>query len=315
MQTENSRDKAREPKSVRRNGMSRAMGTSRKQWTVVLASILAVTFLLLWTPAPVASNQPLEVWATHPWLAMTASFIGGAYCTVHPMQVWNEEGGLSRRGDPPGGAIVLAFDPSDLTLSRVSRDERVMLLYERDLGGLDEMNMPFLDPATLPFIGLRILSRFSEIDPGNYAYYQRRLAEFQARLDSTVLVGRQMLGSVKMLDLCWQVGRWMQAAAKDIIRPPAGVKEAWTGEREMETLFMAIEEAEKQGWLVLCDAWTPEHVLEAAQETGSCLLVPAPTEEHDFFLYLYDLYLLVWNRVRSPGIHEGLADSSMPSDG
>jgi len=274
-------------------------------WTTAL--FLAVLVLLV--PSRLAfADEPVEIWVTHPWLEMTTHFIGGAYCSVHSIQEWDESGALKRRAAAPADAIVLAFDPSDAKTSGVmDKNNTVMLLYKRDLGGLDNPDMPFLDPATLPFIGLRILKNISQVDPGNYSYYQRRLAEFSARLDSTVLVGRQMLGATRLLDLSWQVGRWIQAATSDLVKPPAAVKENWEKGQDMETLELAIREAKRQGWLILCDPWTPEQVIEKIGESTSCLVVPGPSEGQDFFLYLYDLYLFVWDRLRSPGIERGLA--------
>jgi hypothetical protein len=255
---------------------------------------------------PAISKESVALWVTHPWLAMTTRFIGGAYCSIHSIHTWDESGALKRTENPPKDAVILAFDPSDAKDSGIPEpNEKVMLLYKRDLGGLNDLDMPFLDPATLPFIGLRILKNISRVDPENYSYYQRRLAEFSARLDSTVLVGRQMLGATRLLDLSWQVGRWIQAATSDLIRPPAGVKKSWGKGHDMQKLELAIREAEKQGWLILCDAWTPEHVIERVRTSSSCLILPAPSAKQDFFLYLYDLYLLVWNSVRSPGAEEG----------
>ncbi|MGC9372914.1 MAG: hypothetical protein ACP5DY_06300 [Thermovirgaceae bacterium] len=288
-----------------RDAAERRPGTFRFRRATALFLIVLVVFI---SSGPAFADEPVEIWVTHPWLEMTTRFIGGAYCSVHSIQKWDESGALERSAEAPVNAIVLAFDPSDAKTSGVmDKNKTVLLLYKRDLGGLDNPDMPFLDPATLPFIGLRILKNISQVDPGNYAYYQRRLAEFSARLDSTVLVGRQMLGATRLLDLSWQVGRWIQAATSDIVRPPGAVKENWEKGHDMKTLEIAIQEAKRQGWLILCDPWTPEQVSEKIGESASCLVVPGPSEGQDFFLYLYDLYLFVWDRLRSPGIEGGLA--------
>ncbi|MFP4481293.1 MAG: hypothetical protein ACLFN0_00690 [Thermovirgaceae bacterium] len=280
-------------------------GVFRYRWITAIFLAIIASFI---SCGPAISDEPVEIWVTHPWLEMTTRFIGGAYCSIHSIQKWDESGALKRTENPPDGAVVLAFDPSDAKVSGIMEEDlTVMLLYKRDLGGLDSLDMPFLDPATLPFIGLRILKNISRVDPDNYSYYQRRLAEFSARLDSTVLVGRQMLGTTRLLDLSWQVGRWIQAATSDLVRPPAAVKKSWEKGHDMKTLEVAIQEAKKQGWLILCDPWTPEHVIEKIGEPSSCLTVPGPSEDQDFFLYLYDLYLLVWDRVRPPGMGKGLA--------
>ncbi len=279
--------------------------TFRFRWA---PAVLLTLFAVLIFSKPVFADKPVEIWVTHPWLEMTTRFIGGAYCSVHSIQKWDEKGALERRAEAPDDAIVLAFDASDAKAAGVSgKNKTVMLLYKRDLGGLDNPDMPFLDPATLPFIGLRIMKNISQVDPGNYAYYQRRLAEFSARLDSTVLVGRQMLGTTRLLDLSWQVGRWIQAATKDLVKPPGPVKKNWKKGHDMKTLEVAIQEAKRQGWLILCDPWTPERVIEKIGEPASCVFAPGPSEGQDFFLYLYDLYLFVWDRLRTHGIEGGLA--------
>ncbi|MGC9489891.1 MAG: hypothetical protein ACP5CD_01515 [Thermovirgaceae bacterium] len=278
-------------------------GMFRFRWTAVLCLAVFAVFL----SRPTFADKPVEIWVTHPWLAMTTRFIGGAYCSVHSIQKWDESGALQRSAEPPADALVLAFDPIDAKASGVmDKNKTVMLLYKRDLGGLDNPDMPFLDPATLPFIGLRILKNISQVDPDNYAYYQRRLAEFSARLDSTVLVGRQMLGATRLLDLSWQVGHWIQAATSDLVRPPGVVKENWEKGHDMKTLELAIQEAKRQGWLILCDPWTPEQVMETIEKSSPCVVVPGPSEGQDFFLYLYDLYLFVWDSLRSPEMERSL---------
>jgi hypothetical protein len=278
--------------------------TFRFRWVAALC----LTVLAVFLSRPAFADKSVEIWVTHPWLAMTTRFIGGAYCSVHSIQKWDENGALQRSAEPPADALVLAFDPTDAKASGVmDKNKTVMLLYKRDLGGLDNPGMPFLDPATLPFIGLRILKNISQVDPDNYAYYQRRLAEFSARLDSTVLVGRQMLGATRLLDLSWQVGRWIQAATSDLVRPPGSVKENWEKGHDMKTLELAIQEAKRQGWLILCDPWTPKQVMETIGESSPCVVVPGPSEGQDFFLYLYDLYLFVWDSIRSPEMERGLA--------
>jgi hypothetical protein len=75
----------------------------------------------------------------------------------------------------------------------------------------------------------------------------------------------------------------------------------------MKTLELAIQEAKRQGWLILCDPWTPKQVMETIGKSSPCVVVPGPSEGQDFFLYLYDLYLFVWDSIRSPEMERGLA--------
>ncbi len=233
---------------------------------------------------------------------MITRFIGGVQTTVHPLLIWDYNKAVkSGRSNIPKGALIIAVNEEDAvsTLGRNNLERySVSLLF----GGIKVSGVPidenFLDPATLPFMGLRTLEILSACDPANYDYYQRRLAEFQARLDSTVIVGRNMIGDKIVLDLSWRYGRWIQAAAKSVIRPPDKVKREWSLGVGMDVLDTAIEEARSQKWIILVDPWTPAPVRERSQKARGFIDMPAPKMEGDMILFLYDMYLRIWDYSR-----------------
>ncbi|MBQ6435553.1 MAG: hypothetical protein IJJ09_06095, partial [Synergistaceae bacterium] len=74
------------------------------------------------------------------------------------------------------------------------------------------------DPSVIPFVAQRILTALSEWDSQNYPYYQRKLAEFQARLSGSVLVG-QVLKDITVCDMGESFGILLKAAVCKIERP------------------------------------------------------------------------------------------------
>lgn len=249
-----------------------------------------------------SSAFALDVWVTNPWLSMVASFIGGVQANVHPLSVWGENNSvINGRTKVPAGAVVIAVTAEDAAslLGRGNLGKySVSFLFDgfQVVGASIDEN--FLDPAALPFIGLRTLEILSASDPANYDYYQRRLAEFQARLDSTVTVGRNMIEESVVLDLSWRYGRWIQAAAGSVIRPPDKVKKEWARGLEMDVLDAALEEARSQKWIIVADPWTPEPVRERSQKISGFIDMPAPKMEGEMILFLYDLYLQIWDYTR-----------------
>lgn len=234
---------------------------------------------------------------------MVTRFIGGVQANVHPLSVWDEHNSVRKtRSKIPAGAVVVAVNAEDAASILGGKNlgkYSVCLLFDgfHMVGASIDEN--FLDPAALPFIGLRTLEILSASDPANYDYYQRRLAEFQARLDSTVTVGRNMIGESVVLDLSWRYGRWIQAAAGRVIRPPDKVKKEWGRGLEMDVLDAALEEARSQKWIIVGDPWTPEPVRKRSEKISGFIVMPAPKMEGDMILFLYDLYLQIWDYTRN----------------
>ena len=124
--------------------------------------------------------------------------------SILPLLEWN----------PNGDAVPAA---RGRTLRSLSRDARIMALDSDDahrvrldagkFSNFRALYLPFpieapqidavlSDPSVLPFVAQRVLTVLADWDPANYPYYQRRLAEFQARLSGSVLARRQILRDI-----------------------------------------------------------------------------------------------------------------------
>ena len=83
----------------------------------------------------------------------------------------------------------------------MSSDLHFRALYRPFPIEADRIDAALSDPSVLPFVAQRILTVLADWDPANYPYYQRRLAEFQARLSGSVLAGRQILRDIPVYNL------------------------------------------------------------------------------------------------------------------
>lgn len=259
------------------------------RWRLLLGLVLAVGL-----SGPAAA---LEVWASSPWLTQMMRFMVGVQGKVHPVRWWTEDGRVVRVSSPRGP--VMALDPKEAAEAGVSRSPSLRVLFDRPLP-LGELKgeSAYFDPAALPFIGQRILQVLATQDPANYRYYQRRLAELQARIDSTMDVGRQLLKGVGVLDLTGCAGPWIRSAAATSARPPGDLWRAWEGGGRMDLLKGALDAAGRKGWVVVMDPWTPSPVASVVSASGVRVVRLSPPKGDDMFLYYYDLYLQVWNFAR-----------------
>ncbi len=264
----------------------------------------ALVVLLVWGNLASAAPEPerLSIWVSSPWLALMTRFLGGVYIEVHPLSGWNEKGQLVRFKRPPAGARIIALDRDEkraFDLSSVS-EARVRLLFS-DMPYLrqgGERN--FLDPATMPFLGQQILKALAAFDNDNYQYYQRRLAEFQSRLESTVGVGRQLLSDIPVLNLSSELSLWMAAAGKRHVTPSWEMSQAWERGERLEIFERTLGEAQAGHLFVLYDnnmSPTLQSYLSALP-SALLLVLPDVSQVEDLFLYLYDQYMAVWNFAR-----------------
>lgn len=275
----------------------------RRAAPCVLRIIVLVVLSLSWGgPTAWIEAQELErrpLWVTSPWLALMCRFVGGVYVDIQPLSFWEEGRLVMPKTTLPEGAIVIALDAREVRRFGFKTDGvEVRTLY----GSLPleeaERERLFLDPAGLPFLGQRLLIVLAAIDKERYSYYQRRLAEFQSRLESTVDVGRQVIGDALILDLTGRSSLLIEGAVKTPIRPPQAVWEKWEKGEGYSSLRLSLQEARRRDWFVVTDVWTPESVLMEAQASGPVVQLPGPNIDEDLFLYLYDQYLEIWNAVR-----------------
>lgn len=263
---------------------------------VVFAAVFLFFSLSPAMPAP--APAPVAVYTTQPWLTQMSRFIVGTTVKILPLTDWSESGALKTLRRPPQGAIVIALDPKDAARYGLKPGVKNLFLLYENLPVPDGRRslLPF-DPSALPFLSQRLLIVLCEIEPENYSFYQRRLAEFQSRLESTLEVGRSLIPEEKMLDLTGSTGPWVRAAVSGAVRPPDDLWAAWAKGASLPDLTMALDEAKKRSWWILIDAWTPPQIRSRVMGSYENIYIKTPAHDQDFFTYLHDIYLQIWSAV------------------
>jgi hypothetical protein len=256
------------------------------------ARVFAGFLLLLCFCGRAAAARDLAV--TSPWLSLMVRFVGGIQVHVHPLSGWDSAGRTVRYSKPKAGVPVIAMDPSEARAFGIG-NRQVRFLFGEAGPAAPVKSSSFLDPSSLAFIGQRLLGALSSIDPKNYAYYQRRLAEFQSRTETTVSVGKRLLKGTQVLDLTGHSGEWIRAAVESPVRPPDRVLLLWEKGQSLETLSIALQEAARKGWVVVVDPWTPPTVRGKTRGSPRLAEIAAPTLEKEMLTILNDIYLTIWN--------------------
>ncbi|MGI6791529.1 hypothetical protein [Aminivibrio sp.] len=264
---------------------------------VVLAALLFAGILYPSGPA-----QGWDVFASSPWLAMVTRFIGGVYVSVKPVQEWNSDGETVRRirqKDIPKGAKIIALDEAEASALGLRKNsyKNLFLLYNKVPFDRERADFFFSDPSVLPFIAQRVLTALSQFDSPNYAYFQRRLSEFQTRLDSTVLVGRQLLGGYPVFDLTGGFNSLLSAAGCEILPRDRGRREQWEKGEDMAGLVSQAGEAIKSMIPVVLDGSTAKAIRNTLKGNKNILFLSRPNPNQDLLLFFHDQFLLLWNRL------------------
>lgn len=216
--------------------------------------------------------------------------------TVQPLSTWNQSGTLLTLRRPSSGSPVIAMDPIDVSRHGLQRNgKNLYKLYDNLPVPVEMRGALSFDPSVLPFLSQRLLVVLCKLQPEQYSFYQRRLAEFQSRLESTLEVGRSLLAEMKMLDLSGACGPWVRAASPGTVRPPADLWNDWSKGTRISELTMALGEAKNRNWRILVDAWTPASIRTAVIGVHRNVYIKPPAGEQDFFTYLHDIYLELWN--------------------
>ncbi len=257
-------------------------------------AVRAFALLLLLLSFSGTAFAAREIAVTSPWLSLMVRFVGGIQVRVHPLSGWDQNGRTVRFAKPARRLPVIAMDPAEAKSYGI-RDHSVAFLFQGTSAGAPVKGSSFLDPSSLAFIGQRLLGALSAIDPQNYTYYQRRLAEFQSRTETTVSVGKKLLKGILVLDLSGHSGEWIRAAVETPIRPPDRVMGLWEKGQSLDTLSIALQEASRKGWVVVVDAWTPSTVREKTRGIPRLATIPPPTLEKEMLTILHDIYLSIWN--------------------
>ncbi|MDR2136928.1 MAG: hypothetical protein LBO68_01450 [Synergistaceae bacterium] len=249
----------------------------------------------------------LEITVTSPWLTLLTNFIGGINVQVTSIQEWNDDGELVRRirtrtlQSLPSDARIMAFDYRDAKSLGLPFEQYKNYRPLYDLLPLDEdkIDASLSDPSVIPFIAQRVLTVLADWDPGNYPYYQRRLAEFQARLYSTTLAGRQILKGQPVYDLTGHSGVLLQAAGCKIFRPSAEEWSAWSVWKETRQLLETVSRMAEEKTAVILDHSTPKAIHSLLSSNAAVFLIARPRFDQDYPAFLHDQYLSLWSKLTS----------------
>ena len=244
--------------------------------------------------------EKLKVYVTHQWLAVLANFIGSTEVEIIPLKIWNADGVLinSEKGrfikELNQDSKIMAFDNDDLkTLGLESRNYKSLrLLYSKKIPV--EINK-IIDPSVMPFIAQRVLTILSEWTPNNYPVYQRRLAEFQARLSSTMLAGQVMKNSI-ICDMSIYSGVLMQAAGCKIIKPSSEDFTRWQN-GNYANLREYAEKLNSQGIIILMDLWTPKLIKKYLSGRKNVFIWESPEPNQDYPSFLHEQYISLWQKI------------------
>ena len=269
---------------------------SKKVW------IIAIMVLLL---AGRASAEVLNVTVTSPWLAILVNFIGGVNVKVTSIQEWNDDGELVRRIRArnlqalPAESFIMGFDYRDsrgLGLP-FEQYENYRSLYNQMPLDENKLDASMSDPSVIPFIAQRVLTVLADWDPASYPYYQRRLAEFQARLYSTTLAGRQVLKDNPIYDLTGHSGALLQAAGCTLTRPSDEEWAAWSAWKETGRLTGTVTRMAEEKTAVVMDYSTPKAIRSILGSNSAVFLITRPRFDQDYPSFLHDQYLSLWSKI------------------
>lgn len=243
-----------------------------------------------------------EVFTVSPWLSMVTRFIGGVYVTVRPIYVWNDDGDVIRKirtQNIPKNSRIITLDVKEAVSLGLNEKQYpwLFLLYRTAPFDTSRSDYYFSDPSVLPFIAQRVLTALAQFDPVNYPYFQRRLSEFQTRLDSTVLVGRQLLRGYPVFDLTGSFSNLFLAAGCKLFPKDRARRTLWEKGEDSDGLVKAVEEALKNRIPVVLDVPSAKTVRNALKSNKDVLFLGRPRQDQDVLLFFHDQYLLLWNRL------------------
>lgn len=261
---------------------------------------IALSFFILLLVA--TRSCAIDIVAVSPWIAVLTHFIGGIKVNVIPLTTW-DNGRTNRakiRSAINADTYIIALDSSEI--KNIGLDEsyysNIRFLYENAPFDDSESDKYFGDPSVLPFIAQRLLPVLSSFDPDNFPYYQRRLAEFQTRLSSTTLAGRNLLKGQKVLDLTLSSGYFLIAAGCDVSRPDMDEIDEWIRLKQTEKLNELVINSQKENKLVIIDGATPKQIRTSLGTLPNIVALSRPQLDQDFLAFLHDQYLIIWNAVK-----------------
>ncbi len=243
-------------------------------------------------------DDKLNIAVSHPWLVLLVSFIGGTEVNVIPVRVWNANGDVvvADRGrvlrELEEGTKAVALDEDDAKeagLMGTRKNFAVRCLYSPFPLSINALP----DPSVMPFVAQRVLTALSEWDAMNYPNYQRRLAEFQARMSSSVLVG-QVLKDSTVCDMSGASGVMLQAAGCRVIRPEE--LERWE-KGNFAGLREYLDSNRNQGITTMIDDDTPAVLKRYLSGRSDIYKWERPPLDRDYPTFLQEQYISLWQKI------------------
>lgn len=243
------------------------------------------------------AEDKLNVAVTNPWLALLVSFIGGPEVSVTPIRIWNANGDLvmAERGktlrEIPDGTKIIALDENDAKDSGIKSANKFTVKYLYSPFPVSTNSL--YDPSVIPFVAQRVLTALSEWDSQNYPYYQRRLAEFQVRLSSSILVG-QVLKDMSISDFSGSSGVLLRAAGCKVERPEG--LENWQ-KGNFSGLREYLDEERNKGAAIIFDDDTPQVLQRYLNGKSDVYKLERPSLETDYPSFLHEQYISLWQKI------------------
>ena len=243
------------------------------------------------------AEDKLNVAVTNPWLALLVSFIGGPEVNVTAIRIWNDKGDLvmAERGktlrEIPDGTKIIALDENDAKDSGIKSANKFTVKYLYSPFPVSTNSL--YDPSVIPFVAQRVLTALSEWDSQNYPYYQRRLAEFQVRLSSSILVG-QVLKDISVADFSGSAGVLLRAAGCKVERP--NEIETWQ-KGNFSGLREYLDDARSRGAAIIIDDDTPAVLRRYLSGKSDVYKLERPSLETDYPSFLHEQYISLWQKI------------------
>ncbi len=243
------------------------------------------------------AEDKLNVAVTNPWLALLVSFIGGPEVNVTAIRIWNDKGDLvmAERGktlrEIPDGTKIIALDENDAKDSGIKSANKFTVKYLYSPFPVSTNSL--YDPSVIPFVAQRVLTALSEWDSQNYPYYQRRLAEFQVRLSSSILVG-QVLKDMSIADFSGSSGVLLRAAGCKVERPEG--LETWQ-KGNFSGLREYLDEERSKGAAIIFDDDTPPVLQRYLNGKSDVYKLERPSLETDYPSFLHEQYISLWQKI------------------
>jgi len=265
-------------------------------------ALLISIFIIFISGGAALSQNKIEIVVTDMWLSLLTSFIGGSEVNVIPLKIWNSNGDLitAERGkilrELPANSKVLALDKDEIKNIKGFENFNVKFLYS----SFPVDASLIIDPSVIPFVAQRILTALSEWDTPNYPYYQRRLAEFQARLSGAILVG-QVLRDVTVCDFSGSCGILLQATGCKIEKPEKEKFERW-GKANFIGLRDYLDEMNSKNIITVYDDDIPKVLRKYLSERSDTYHWGRPAEGVDYPTFLNEQYISLWQKTRAKNL-------------